>query len=89
MRNCVRVALQSLNLPVKVRILVPQPKTPRGHCPLGVFYCIQGFETSSERREAGFGSKRPGDGCVKREENPHGENSAIFAEAHGLMKIGR
>ena len=26
MRNCVRVALQSLNLPVKVRILVPQPK---------------------------------------------------------------
>ena len=27
MRNCVRVALQSLNLPVKVRILVPQPKT--------------------------------------------------------------
>ena len=53
------------------------------------FYCIQGFETSSERHVVGFGSKRPVDGCVKREENPHGENSAIFAVAYGSMETGR
>ena len=56
------------------------------------FFCIQGFETSSERRKrsaAGFGSNCPVDSCVKREENPLGENSAIFAEAHDQMKVGR
>ncbi len=36
------------------------------------------MQTSSERHAVGFGSKRPVDGCVKREENPHGENSLGF-----------